>query len=123
MSGSRRRRAKELMAELERKRSLLSASASGWRNERRTAENRRRYANAAASLLADRAATGFTVATIADLRRTGDKRAVPVLVSWLPKISYLRDVIATVEQPMGKRRLAQSRGLPRSGARCWRHGR
>lgn len=64
-------------------------------------ENRRRYGQAAAGLLADLEAAGFSVETLAELRQrgVGDRRAVPVLVKWLPKGEYLslkRDLVATL---------------------------
>jgi hypothetical protein len=67
----------------------------------RREENRRRYAEAAAGVLHDLEASGFSVATMADLRRrgVGDRRAMPILVRWLPEIAYLplkRDLIATL---------------------------
>jgi len=86
------------MAELERKPEFVE------RQRQRTAEreeNQRRYAEAATGLLADLGSAGFAVSTVADLRKrgVGDKRAVPVLAAWLPRITYVplkRDVIATL---------------------------
>jgi HEAT repeat protein len=90
--------ADELMAELERDPAFVERQRRHleWREE-----NRRRYAAAAAGLLADLAAAGFHVKKMAELRApgVGDARAVPVLVRWLPEIDYLplkRDVIATL---------------------------
>jgi hypothetical protein len=94
----RPRTADEVMAELEQKpefverqRQLMAARE----------ENRRRYADAAAELLAELAEAGFDVETMAQLRRhgVGDRRAVPILVKWLPAVTYLplkRDIIATL---------------------------
>lgn len=93
-----RKTADELMAELEQKPEFVD------RQRQRMAEreeNRRRYAEAAAELLGDLEAAGFAVETLAQLRQrgVGDRRAVPVLVKWLPEITYLplkRDLIATL---------------------------
>lgn len=96
--------ADELMAELEQKPEFVD------RERQRMAEreeNRRRYAEAAAGLLADLESAGFEVDTLAKLRRrgVGDKRALPVLVKWLPEIDYLplkRDLIATLGSPWAR---------------------
>ncbi len=98
MSDRQRRTADELMGELEQRPEFVARQ-----HERllEREENRRRYAEAAAGLLVDLAAAGFVVETLAQLRQrgVGDRSAVPVLVKWLPQVSYLplkRDVIATL---------------------------
>lgn len=93
-----RKTADEVMAELGQKPEFVE------RQRQRTAERdekRRRYAEAAAGLLADLDAAGLSVETLAQLRQrgVGDRRAVPVLVKWLSQIDYLplkRDLIATL---------------------------
>ena len=98
MSGRRRRTADELMAELEQNSDFVE------RQRQRMAEreeNRRLYAEAAAGLLSDLEDAGFSVQTMTELsqRGVGDSRAVPVLVKWLPIVTYLplkHDIIATL---------------------------
>lgn len=99
MSGRRGgRTAGEVLDELEQNPEYVEAQRQ--ETARREA-NRRRYAEAAAGVLRDLEAAGFSVATMADLRRrgVGNRRAVPTLVKWLPKITYLplkRDLIVTL---------------------------
>jgi HEAT repeat protein len=93
-----RKTADELMGELEQKPEFVEQQHQRMAERE---ENRRRYAEAAVGLLRDLADAGFTVRALAELRRrgVGDRRAVPVLVKWLPRISYLplkRDLIATL---------------------------
>jgi hypothetical protein len=100
----RPRTAGEIMAELEAKPEYAERQRQ-WAAQRE--QNRRRYMEAAAGLLADLAAAGFAVSTMADLRKrgVGDKRAVPPLLRWLPQISYpplKRDVIATLGSPWAR---------------------
>jgi len=52
-------------------------------------ENLRRYHAAAEGLLADLSAAGFNVSNMRELRQVGDKRAIPILVAWLPRVDYL----------------------------------
>ncbi|MCP4308910.1 MAG: hypothetical protein GY788_29375, partial [bacterium] len=62
-------------------------------------ENRRRYREAAEGLLEDLSAAGFDVDVVAELKKSGGRQAVPVLVQWLPQVEYLplkRDIIATL---------------------------
>lgn len=104
MSGKQRRTADELMGELEQRPEFVERQRERLLERE---ENRRRYAEAAAGLLADLAAAGFVVETLAQLRQrgVGDRRAVPVLAKWLPRISYLplkRDVIATLGSPWAR---------------------
>lgn len=100
--GQQRRTADELMAELEQKPEFVE------RQRQRMAEreeNRRRYAEAAAGLLAELEAAGFSVETMAQLRRSGNRSAVPVLVKWLPDVEYLplkRDLIAALGSPWAR---------------------
>ena len=109
MTARGRRTADELLAELEGKPEYVERQRE--RVEQRE-ENRRRYAEAAAELLNDLRAGGFAVSTLAELRKrgVGDKRAVPVLVRWLPKVDYLplkRDIIATLGSPWARRDAAR----------------
>ncbi len=85
------------------------------------AENRRRYADAAAGLLADLRAAGFDVDTMGDLRQpgVGDRTALPALVAWLPVIGYpplKRDLIATLGSAW-----ARPAAAPRVGRRVSPH--
>jgi hypothetical protein len=69
--------------------------------KRRQAENRCRYARAAAGLLADLRNQGLTVESMSQLRALGKEAAwtTPTLLKWLPSIEYLplkRDVIAVL---------------------------
>lgn len=102
VSRDRRRTADDLSAELEQKPEYVE------RQRQRMAErevNRRRYAEAAAGLLAELEAAGFPVETIAQLRLLGSRSAVPVLVKWLPDIDYLplkRDLIAALGSPWAR---------------------
>ncbi|MDQ4044637.1 MAG: HEAT repeat domain-containing protein [Chloroflexota bacterium] len=99
-----RKTADELLAELEQKPEFVE------RQRERMAEreeNRRRYAAAAAGLLADLEAAGFSVETLAQLRQrgVGNRGAVSVLVKWLPAVEYLplkRDLIATLGSPWAR---------------------
>ncbi len=96
--------ADELMAELEQKPEFVERQQQKM-DERE--ENRRRYREAAAGLLGDLETAGFAVQTLAQLRQrgVGDGRAVPVLVNWLPRITYLplkRDLIATLGSPWAR---------------------
>lgn len=99
-----RKTADELMAELRQEPEFVE------RQRQRAAERdekRRRYAEAAAGLLADLDAAGLSVETLAELRQrgAGDRRAVPVLVKWLAEIDYLplkRDLIATLGSPWAR---------------------
>lgn len=55
----------------------------------------------ASDLLSELERAGFTITTLADLRKqgVGNKKAVPILVDWLPIISYMplkKDLIATL---------------------------
>ncbi|MCB1031384.1 MAG: hypothetical protein KDA95_08585, partial [Acidimicrobiales bacterium] len=77
--GQRARTAGELLDELEQKPEHQERQRQ-WKLQED--ENRRRYGQAAAGLLADLEAAGFSVATLAELRQrgVGDRRAVPVLV-------------------------------------------
>ncbi len=64
-------------------------------------ESRRRYAAEAAGLLSELDRAGFSVITLAELRKkgVGNKRVVPILASWLPRITYMplkADLIATL---------------------------
>lgn len=90
--------ADDLLAELEQKPEFVKRQRQ--RMDERE-ENRRRYAEAAEGLLGDLEEAGFAVETLAQLRQrgVGDRRAVPVLVKWLPEVTYLplkRDLIATL---------------------------
>ncbi|MGQ0715048.1 MAG: hypothetical protein ACT4PJ_15210, partial [Gemmatimonadaceae bacterium] len=90
--------ADEFIAELEQKPDFLDSQRQRM-NERE--ENRRRYAEAANGLLADLKRVGFSVESLAELRQrgVGDRRALPVLVHWLPRVTYSplkRDLIATL---------------------------
>jgi HEAT repeat protein len=92
------RTAGEVLDELEQNPEYVEAQR---REMARREENRRRYAEAAVGVLHDLEAAGFSVTTMQDLRQrgVGDRRAVPVLVRWLPEIVYLplkRDLIATL---------------------------
>lgn len=65
------------------------------------AENSRRYLAAAGGLLTDLHAAGIHVEDVGELREpgVGDRRALPILLKWLPQITYrwLKiDVIATL---------------------------
>lgn len=96
--------ADELMAELEQKPEFVERQQQKM-DERE--ENRRRYTEAATGLLADLAAAGFVVETLAQLRRrgVGNRDAVPVLVKWLTQIEYLplkRDLVATLGSPWAR---------------------
>lgn len=117
-AAGRRKTADELMADLEQKPEFVE------RQRQRMAEreeNRRLYAEAAAGLLGDLEDAGFSVQTLAELRQrgVGDRRAVPVLVKWLPVVTYLplkRDVVATLgsswARPLAARPLVKAfRGL------------
>lgn len=105
VSGSAQRRtADELMAELEQKPEFVEGQRLRMAERE---ENRRRYAEAAAGLLADLEAAGFPVETLSQLRQRGVGRraAVPVLVKWLSEIDYLplkRDLIATLGSPWAR---------------------
>ncbi len=60
--------------------------------------NRRTYAEAASGLFRDLEEAGFRQ-PLPELRRVGNPRAVPVLVKWLPLVTYTplrRDIIATL---------------------------
>lgn len=104
MSGKQRRTADELLGELEQRPEFVERQRERLLERE---ENRRRYAEAAEELLADLAAAGFVVETLAQLRQrgVGDRPAVPVLVKWLPMVSYLplkRDLIATLGSPWAR---------------------
>jgi len=74
-------------------------------------ENRRRYREAAAGLLADLSGAGFDVDVVAELKKSGDERAVPVLVRWLSRVDYLplkRDIIATLGSSWARPNAARS---------------
>lgn len=101
-----RKTADELMAELEQKPEFVERQRQRQRTAERD-EKRRRYAEAAAGLLADPDAAGLSVETLAELRQRGAGawRAVPVLVKWLSEIDYLplkRDLIATLGSPWAR---------------------
>lgn len=106
----RRKTAAELLNELEKNPEYRL------RQERLLAqreENRRRYAHAAAGLLADLRAAGFSVDSLAELRdpKVGHKRAVPVLLRWIDRVSYValkRDLIATLGSPWARPTAAKS---------------
>lgn len=90
--------ADELMADLEQKPEFVDRQQQTMAARE---ENRRRYGEAASGLLRDLETAGFTIETLAQLRQrgVGDRRAVPVLVEWLPRVTYLplkRDLIATL---------------------------
>lgn len=92
------RTAGEVLDELEQNPEYIEAERQ---EMARREENRRRYAEAATGVLGDLEAAGFSVGTMADLRQrgVGNRRAVPVLVRWLPEITYLplkRDLIAAL---------------------------
>lgn len=96
--GERSRTAGELLDELEQTAEYQERQRR-WKQQED--ENRRRYGQAAAGLLADLEEAGFSVSTLAELRErgVGDRRAVPVLVKWLPEVEYpplKRDLIATL---------------------------
>ena len=99
-----RKTAAELMAELEQKPEFVERQRQ---KLVRCEENLRRYAEAAAGLLGDLEAAGFPVETLAGLRQrgVGDRRAVPVLLKWLPLVTYLplkEDLIATLGSPWAR---------------------
>jgi hypothetical protein len=58
--------------------------------DRAATANRTRYAAAAAPVLAELADAGFALDTIGDLRGSGRRytAAIPVLVTWLPVVTY-----------------------------------
>jgi hypothetical protein len=69
--------------------------------------SRQLYAESAAGLLGALAEVGFPVESVSELRQQGAyKAAVPVLVEWLPRISYLplvEDVIRTLSVPFARK--------------------
>ena len=104
MTARRWQTADDLLRELEAKPEYLERQRG--RMEQRV-ENRRRYAEAAAGLVADLRAAGFAVSTVAELRKrgVGGRRAVPLLVRWLTNVSYLplkRDIVATLGSPWAR---------------------
>lgn len=77
----------ELLDELEKDPAYIARMQE---SERRAEENRRRYGEAAAGMLADLRAIGFDVSTAQELLAWGRRYrpAVPVLLEWFPKVSY-----------------------------------
>lgn len=74
-------------------------------------ENRRRYDEAASGLFADLRSVGFEVNTVAELRKNGHARVVPVLTRWLRETDYQplkRDIIATLGSNWARPSAAQS---------------
>jgi HEAT repeat protein len=70
-------------------------------HDEHVARSRRAYEDAAAGLLADLADTAVTASTLAELRSSKEKAAVPVLIDWLPRADYLplkQDIIDTLGQ-------------------------
>jgi HEAT repeat protein len=78
----------ELLANLEQRPEYVERQR---REAERREENRRRYAAAGEGLFEELRAAGFPVRNLADLRRrgVGGPRAVPILLQWLPRISYV----------------------------------
>lgn len=102
--GRPRRTADELLAELEQKPEYVARQRERMVERE---ENRRRYAEAAEGLLADLRQAGFPVATMAELRKrgVGNRRAVPILAKWLPRVDYVplkKDVIASLGSPWAR---------------------
>ncbi len=90
------RTADELMDEFEQKPEFVERQRARMAERE---ENRRRYREAAEGLLEDLSAAGFDVDVVAELKKSGDRQAVPVLVRWLQQVEYLplkRDIIATL---------------------------
>lgn len=90
--------ADELLGELEQQPEFVQRQRARMAGRE---DNRRRYREAAAGLLSDLEAAGFSVDTLAQLRQrgVGGRGAVPVLVKWLPQVTYLplkRDLIAAL---------------------------
>ncbi|WP_432015298.1 HEAT repeat domain-containing protein [Streptomyces cucumeris] len=82
---------------------LLSKAQS-----QRVVERQRLYAESAVGLLGDLAESGFPVASVGELREWPIKyqAAVPVLVDWLPRVSYLplvEDIVRTLSVPFAKK--------------------
>lgn len=128
-----RRTADDLLSELEQKPEYIERQRE--RLQQRE-DKRRRYAKAAEGLLEDLHGAGFTVSTIADLRKrgVGDKRAVAVLAKWLPLVDYIplkKDIIASLGSPWARPQAARplidefhriDRNDDRSGSVRWSIG-
>lgn len=75
-------------------------------NDPRVIRARRQYAENASALLAELAGLGFSVESVGGLRRYADyKAAVPVLLRWLPSVSYLplaEDIVRTLSVGFAK---------------------
>ncbi|MEO3764602.1 HEAT repeat domain-containing protein [Streptomyces sp. B8F3] len=73
-------------------------------------KRRQLYAESAAGVLADLAECGFPVGSVGELRRGAVKyqAAVPVLVDWLSRISYLplvEDIVRALSVPFAKKQV------------------
>ncbi len=92
------------------KQSFIDASVSLESKARDPHVNKRRhlYAESAAGVLADLAECGFDVQSVGELRQSGLKYqvAVPVLLGWIPRVSYLplvEDIVRTLSVGFAKK--------------------
>lgn len=96
--------AADLMAELQQDTAFVAREKQ--REEERE-HNLASYRTAARGVLAELAAAGFEIETVADLRRRGRySRAIPILMQWLPRIddAYVKeDIIRTLSVPWAKK--------------------